>query len=137
MPVITERDHALHNEEAAHFLNSANIYCDWVEIVAFYSALHFVRGKIFPLDEEKNGRKISYTNFDAYCSFNSPENMGKSKHQVLIGLAYQKLPAIAPQYEQLYHLSITARYNDYKIPKSVSDKAIDKLAEIKTVCIKT
>ncbi len=42
-------EYAQHNEKACKYLDKKPEFTDWVITTAFYSALHFVRYKIFPI----------------------------------------------------------------------------------------
>lgn len=45
----TNLDHATHNEEVCSHLDDNTKYSDWIITTAFYSAMHFMKHKIFPL----------------------------------------------------------------------------------------
>ncbi len=107
MPLPKEIDYALHDEEVVNLINGQNKYFDWIIITCFYSALHFVRAKVFPLKGLLNGNPITYQSFDAYCFIN--KNLIKNKHTALVDLTYKNASAIAPKYDWLLSSSVTAR----------------------------
>ncbi|HCA42575.1 MAG TPA: hypothetical protein DEP28_04900, partial [Bacteroidetes bacterium] len=47
-------DHAEHNEKACQLLFKTNEFNDWVVTTAFYSSLHSVSFKLFPLTNDEN-----------------------------------------------------------------------------------
>jgi hypothetical protein len=109
----------------------AERFNDWVVTIAFYSALHFVRYKIFPLS--KYGEIFS--TFDDYASSLQSENkMPGGKHSVLAELVEDHIPQIAVQYRKLLSLSMTARYRNYNISSQLSKEAVSIMQKIKTVC---
>jgi hypothetical protein len=133
MPLKKEIDQALHTEEVVNLINGEKKYFDWVGISSFYSALHFVRGKMFPFDELINDKTVNYTSFDAYCLIRG--NEFKSKHKILLELVNKRLPSISAKYKWLFDLSVTARYSDYQILELIGNAAVKKLQDIKNACI--
>ena len=101
-------DHARHNEKVLKYLDKEPTNSDWVITVAFYSALHYVRYKIFPLTVKKaNGDNHIHITFDNYCSYHRYDNLGK--HEMLLGLVAEHCPEIAYEYNQLKDMCWTAR----------------------------
>ena len=124
-------DHAEHNEKACKFLNRKPEYADWVITTAFYSALHFLRNKIFPLQITENGKKITIGDFDNYCLV---KRINKGKHGAFANLIEEKCPDLADHYNQLKDISWTARYNNYEYDREISNLALKRLEIIKTQC---
>jgi len=64
------KEHAEHNESLCELLLNNGNYNDWVITTAFYSAIHFVRHKIFPLDkyDPQTGSQESFSNFNDYLN---------------------------------------------------------------------
>jgi hypothetical protein len=87
------KEHAKHNEELCDFLISVGKYNDWVITTAFYSAIHYVQSKIFPL----RVGTVTYFNLNHYFSINKFNHRGR--HGAMIDLTWQYLPAVAGEYE--------------------------------------
>lgn len=127
MPNQKELDHAGHNETAAQFVHAKATYHDWVATIAFYSALHYVRGSIFPLTE--NGK--THKSFIEYCN---EKGITQKQHKVLKGLVREHLSSIAGKYRWLHDTSQNARYIEYRLSPAIANESMNKLAEIKAVC---
>lgn len=124
-------DHALHNEKACKYLNRKPDFTDWVITTAFYSALHFLRNKIFPMTIVENGKKITVSDFNDYCLI---KRINKGKHGALASLIEEKYPELADHYNQLKDISWTARYNCYEYEREISNLAVKRLEIIKKLC---
>lgn len=127
-------EYALHNEKACKYLDKKPDFADWVITTAFYSALHFVRFKIFPITIQKKDKNIKITDFENYFRINNPLNL--SKHSLLSNLVEEFHPEIANDYSKLRDISWTARYNNYKYSREVSNEAKKRLDKIKSYCSK-
>ncbi|MDR0305658.1 MAG: hypothetical protein LBI42_02350 [Chitinispirillales bacterium] len=124
-------DHAFHNEKVCKYLNKKSEFADWVITTAFYSALHFLRGKLFPLEFGNGSRKIEIVDFDDYCIKNGTT---AGKHETLSNLVGEHLPELYAHYSKLKSLSWTARYNCYEYDRDLSNHALEKLELIKNGC---
>lgn len=124
--------HAHHNKKVCESLSETPEYTDWIITTAFYSALHFVDYKIFPLKLKKAGRTYSFTNFDNYYMF-LEKNIGK--HKARLELVEAKLPKIATHYNKLMDLCHKARYVDYKFDYNIAKDAKERLKKIEEFCI--
>jgi len=122
------RDHAEHNEALCDHLISVGNYNDWVITTAFYSAMHFIQSKIFPL---KIGQ-VEFFNLNHYYSFNRSKHRGR--HGAMIDLTWQNLPAIAGEYEWLHDVCRNARYKDYQVEEPQATQARKFLSAIKNCC---
>lgn len=121
----------MHNEQVCLYLQSSGLYSDWVITTAFYSALHFVKYKAFPLNEDGD----HFDDFDTY--FKTKEfayGRKRSKHQVVIDVCQKHVKKIAPAYRELFDLCNTARYFDYQVSEDDVNLAISNLGEIKKYC---
>jgi hypothetical protein len=134
MPNAAELAHAQHDEGVALFIHQAKKSDQWTIIVCFYSALHYIRAKIFPLTEIAGGVTTTYNSANDYYSKLGP-NKG-SLHDTLVTLAWRELPTIAAKYQLMYNSSTTARYNNYAHDPRASAQAISNLAAIKKECTK-
>lgn len=123
--------HAEHNEKLCKHLMHINSFPDWVVTTAFYSALHFIEHKLFPLGV---GDK-SYSTFNQYylSEVQNTDNE-KSKHEAKIDLVHNHLNAAHPHYRQLFDLCMTARYRNYKVDPLEAKMAQQRLEIIKTYC---
>ena len=54
-------EHAEHNEKAYRYLCQEPEFSDWIITTAFYSAIHYIRHRMFPFEDQlKNGKKIHF-----------------------------------------------------------------------------
>lgn len=127
-------DYAQHNEKACRYLDKKPEFADWVITTAFYSALHYVRYKIFPIFIERDSKKIKIKDFENYFRINNPLNL--SKHSLLSNLVEEKHSKIANDYNKLRDISWSARYSNYKYPREVSNDSKKRLERIKEYCTK-
>jgi hypothetical protein len=126
-------DHALHNEACCNFLKADGLYLDWVVTTAFYAALHFLKHKAFPLNEDGQ----THADFDSYCNYLKKRHHINSTihpHEVLRSLAERRFPKITVEYENLFDLCRTARYHNYKLDERFVKEALNDLAAIKKFC---
>lgn len=126
-------DYAFHNEKVCKYLDKKPEFADWVITSAFYSALHFVRYKIFPITIIKGSRSVNVPDFDTYHRTNN--TLGVSKHTLLSSLVEDHHPVIANDYNKLKDISWSARYNNYKYSREISNDSKKRLENIKTYCI--
>jgi hypothetical protein len=124
---MSKKLHAQHNEEVCRILTEKGTCNDWVVTTAFYSSLHYVQHEIFPLTEGLR----EYNTFDNY--YNSFPFGGKrpSRHDATIDLVWDNMPDCGESYQFLFQTCKSARYHNYKIPESVTKKALDHLDNIK------
>jgi hypothetical protein len=87
------------------------------------------------LSETVNGKSIVMGSFDAYCTIH--QNIAAPKHNQLINLVSQYIPAIRIKYKWLFDNSITARYHNYYFDPSMAELALKYLESIKTECTAT
>ena len=121
--------HAQHNERLCLIIHGQRDYNDWVCTTAFYSAMHFVYFKIFPLTLNR----VVYHDFNQYYRENHPRRT-PNKHEVTKDLVSSQLNPIHGKYRQLLDLSCNARYSQYNIADNVANRAIQYLADIKQFC---
>ena len=126
--------YARHNEKACRYLDKKLEFTDWVITTAFYSSLHYVRYKIFPIQLERNGKRIQVKNFEQYYRINNP--LQRSKHELLSDLVEEKYTEIAVDYNKLRDISWTARYSNYRYPREISNDAKKSLERIRDFCTK-
>ena len=120
-----------HNEKACLYLQKSNEFNDWIITTAFYSSLHFVKYKAFPVKVDN----IEFNNFDTYFDYELKQaNYGKSPHNILKKLLNKKFKNIAPAYTELYDTCHNARYLNYQVDKREVEQALINFAEIKKFC---
>jgi hypothetical protein len=134
MPIQQEFEHARHDKEVAALLQQKKHY-DWVVVVSFYSALHFVRGSLFPFKPHAE----TFNTFEEYYLAKKNEyraaNKGKPiKHDLLVSLVVAQLNAIAEKYNWLYDAANTIRYDDNAIDQADANKALLYLTAIESTC---
>jgi hypothetical protein len=124
--------HAQHNVKVCKYLNKKEEFSDWVITTAFYSALHFVRYKIFPLKTVNKGKQVIYNDFEHCYRYDNPMNL--PKHEFLVEKVTEILPEIAPQYIFLHDTCKNARYINYNYSRTVSAQAVSFLKKIEELC---
>jgi hypothetical protein len=122
-------EHAYHNESTCYYLENNGSFPDWVITTAFYTCLHMVSYKIFPINVRKrDGSNISVRTVEQYKNFQGLEN---DKHSVLAELVADELPHIAAMYEEIKGYCMTARYHSYRSKPQTAKRAIEIMKEIK------
>lgn len=129
--------HAEHNEKVCNHLLNESTFPDWVVTTSFYSALHYVSHKVFPLKYKNTDLNKIYTFqcLDSYFNAIRRQPGKKNKHSVMSDLVNEKCEEISDFYSWLFDACMGARYIDYKVDKEISDLAFKRLQEIKTYCI--
>ena len=121
--------HAQHNNETCNYLLHGGSHNDWVVTVAFYSAIHFFRYKIFPL--EFNNGDTSLNSFEDFCnSFNI-----RDKHKALENLVKKFTDReIYMKFRSLKNECWTCRYSNFNVKEERAKEAYTDLAEISKYC---
>ena len=128
-------NHARHNNDAIKYLDRSPDHLDWVITMCFYSSLHYVRSKLFPIQlSTSDGKKYSVKTFDEYCRHMKSGNAFISKHERLLNLVSEHYSDIAYEYNQLMDMSSTARYRDYITDRELSNLAKSFHTKIKAFC---
>lgn len=126
--------HARHNEELCLIIKDLKLYNDWVVTTAFYSCIHYVEHKIFPLTDENS----IYKNFNQYYRSLAPGNITNvprlSKHEVKIELVETHIRKVASSYRWLYDACMTARYKNYITSDMIATIAVQSMEVIKKAC---
>lgn len=137
MAKVKSKEHAEHNECVCEYLDKANAYPDWVITTAFYTSLHYLQFKLFPLKVIIGKTSIKVEDFDHYHSVLNSTKRRLGRHERFQDLVEEKCPAsIAGNYNRLLELSFTARYSNYNYEVDIVDESKSKLAEIKKYCVK-
>lgn len=121
--------HAKHNHDLCKEIHSKGGYADWVITTAFYSALHFVSYRIFPIKQkDSNGNSFELKTLDEYYRF---KKLDCGKHPALADLVFSHFPQISPEYNWLMDICQKARYHNYQMSHDEGKKAIELLELIK------
>lgn len=124
------KGHATHNENACNLLHDHGGFPDWVVTTAFYSALHLVYERLFPLKVDGT----SYADFDTYYSklhARRPAADKPTKHEATVDLVKVYYPRAASYYRLLKDSCHNARYRNYQIPAYMATTAREQLQTIK------
>lgn len=126
--------HAKHNELACNsILNlKGEKFFDWVVTTAFYSCIHFVEHKLFPLQEVGK----SFSTFNEYYNFSKSQNpkFGIDKHSFKSKLVRKYLTPISKDYEFLMNQCHTYRYSEYNVTEVMARLCVDKMNAIRDYC---
>jgi hypothetical protein len=126
--------HAEHNEELCKIIKAlpGNKYNDWVVTTAFYSCIHFVEHKLFPLTLNGN----IYKNFNSYYhAFYVNTHNSLSKHEAKIELVDAYLTKVSSNYRWLFDACMNARYKNYMVTDSIANIAEQTMDIVKKACI--
>ena len=120
--------HAEHNEKLCEQLIKEGKYNDWVITTAFYSAIHFIDHKLFPLEHDDT---IYYDMGEVRARRNS-----KSKHLARKEIVAECLPEQVSNYDFLDKNCRTARYVSYVVAPKKAQMAFQRLSQLKKECLK-
>lgn len=123
--------HAIHNKQACYQLRGSD-FSDWVVTIAFYSALHFARHKVFPFTDRRSGN--TFSTFDDYSRDALSRGDRRSRHSHMKNLVRMKVKSVSAAYQHMMDLSMTARYSDYETTRAQENLAIRLLNEIERAC---
>lgn len=127
--------HARHNKEVCDYLDANTSYNDWIITTAFYSAMHYVLSKIFPLaDKNRYGKNTTFDTFDGFCAHFKVKN--GEKHRIVADLVSFNCNAVSPDYDHLKSLCWTARYHSYQFNRRTAKSALKSLKSIHRLCDK-
>lgn len=112
------KNHAIHNNDALKHMDKKQNFLDWVITISFYTSLHAIQYKSFPLTIAGNGSIQTFDTFEKYCT----GRLG-NKHAKLQDLVNIHHSSISAEYSQLKDLCWTARYNDYSCDRDSSNYA--------------
>lgn len=128
--------HALHNESVCKTLLNlrGEKFYDWVVTTAFYSAIHFVEHKLFPLSEV--GR--TFNTFNEYYNFSkSQSSLPKfpDKHRFKSNLVKKYLRTISGDYNFLLTQCFASRYSNYNVSEPMAKQCVKKMDIVKKACM--
>jgi hypothetical protein len=121
--------HAQHNEELCYKLHAEGKWNDWVITTAFYSAIHFVEERLFPLKV----KETEYKSFDEYYSQRTDGS--RSQHEARLKLVSVHLHKAYGSYRWLHDSCRTARYYNYAATPEMANTAVMKLKVAKSLCV--
>ena len=105
-------ENAKHNKRACEHIGKVTSFPDWMITTAFYSAIHYVDSRIFPIEiTTKDGKRIQCSSLDIYYTLQkniSPDV--PPKHEIRKKLAREKLDSDFQLFQRLSDASSTARY---------------------------
>jgi hypothetical protein len=122
--------HAQHNKELCLHLLDKGTHNDWVITTAFYSAIHFIDHKLFPLTYTDG---IRYTNIDDLHI--TVKRIYHSKHSLREHLVNLYLPLQATNYSVLKTSCWVARYDNYIVTTNRAKICKNRLETIENACI--
>lgn len=123
--------HAEHNEKLCDYLIASKEFNDWVVTSAFYSDLHFVNYKLFPL-------KINDKNFNSLDDYfiSLPRYNKPSKHKITLRLVKFEFDIkVSSAYRWLFDNCIYSRYLNYSVSEEKALMARKYLDLIKNYCL--
>lgn len=135
-------EHGRHNEKVFTFLQKDINFIDWMITTSFYSSIHIVDYKIFPLEvnDLKTGKKRNFKTLDEYFNYYkySSGAISKSRHDLRKDLVGTKCSSISSDFKWLKDMCFTARYINYKFDNAELYKARAgaSLNSIKSFCTK-
>ena len=121
--------HAQHNEALCLELHVDGRWNDWVVTTAFYSAMHYVQERLFPLKV----KDTEYKDFDDYYSRRTDGS--RSQHEARRNLVHVHLHKAYGAHRWLHGTCRTARYYKYQTTKELADQAVLKLNVVKSLCV--
>jgi hypothetical protein len=129
--------HGLHNEKVCEYIDLKQDFADWTITTAFYSALQFVKYKIFPFKMPAiEGKETNIEDLDDYILYQRNNTSNKvDRHQVLADLVEKHCPVISEDYNWLLDMSKNARYSNYQHPKEIANKSKRLMRVIKKHCV--
>jgi hypothetical protein len=127
--------HANHNRDLCLIIKELpDNYNDWVVTTSFYSCIHYVEHKMFPLTVNN----VTYQNFNKYYSDVFIKNsIPTNKHEAKIDLVDQNIKSIASKYRWLYEICMNARYKNYIISDMIATIAVQTMEIIEKACTVT
>lgn len=126
-------EHAAHNEELCDHLLTVGKFNDWVVTSAFYSALHFAHGSLFPIIRDG----VSYASFNEYFLkyIEKKKKLKISKHHATKIIVSEERRSASPHYRWLFDACMNSRYNSYSVSPEKAITAKAKLLLVKSEII--
>lgn len=127
-------EQAEHNEEVARFLLSNENFSDWIIIIQFYAAMHYVHHLILPYKHKLiTGEDCVFDSIESLFENKRRDNEGR--HGFLNRFVRDNYREIGVKYQRLHEMSVAARYKNDPFNKeyiAISEKTLNT---IKTYCL--
>ena len=133
-------NHASHNLDAHKYIKASNDYDDWQITTAFYSALKFFEGCLFPdtylFPGKENQEELKeFQTYNEYKGFFGRFCQGTPHDSMKRFVKNNTTTEIWNCYNDLYDLSHNSRYKNYVIEPEELQIAFDSLESIRLYCI--
>ncbi|UZO81680.1 hypothetical protein NBT05_04215 [Aquimarina sp. ERC-38] len=130
-------DHATHNLNAHKFIKSNGNFKDWEVTTAFYTALKFFEGSLFPNQyvHPDLSKKLEFESYNEYRrTFN--QFIGGTPHEAMkFFVEHNTTQEIWYSYKELYDICHFSRYKNYQIDKEELEIVYTSLEAICQYCI--
>jgi hypothetical protein len=124
---------ALHNESVCNYLSKKQDFGDWIITTAFYSALHFTRHKLLPVEHtNKDGTTETYNDFETW--YRTAKREYEGRHGFQIRMVKDRLVKIDFEYARLHEASENARYKNQDFDRKHVNQLKEYLSTIKRFC---
>lgn len=132
-------DHASHNLKAHNYIKKAGEFPDWEITTAFYCALKFFEGSLFPNTYLHPGKE-SENEEREFKSYNEYKQIftrfcGGTPHDAMKNFVrYNTSEKVWRSYSDLYDLCHNSRYKNYQVKEEDLKIARESLEAIKSYC---
>lgn len=120
-----KRQHAEKNEKLCRKLYGEGEFLDWVITTAFYSAIHYIDEKLFPVLYLPPS--VEFKNVEEAQNY----LRSRSRHQAREQLVKVSFPEICADYIYLEKACHNSRYKNFKVNEKEAELAIEALDRIK------
>ncbi|WP_091607412.1 hypothetical protein [Maribacter dokdonensis] len=130
-------DHASHNLDVHNLLKDNGHFFDWEVTTAFYAALKFFEGSLFP-GYFKHPDSQKTTEYKTYNDYRSVYNrfIGGTPHDAMkYFVKHNTNSDVWLNYKELYEVCHVSRYKNYLIEEDELEIARESLEEIRVYCI--
>jgi hypothetical protein len=132
-------DHASHNLKAHNFIKDSGSFEDWQITTAFYSALKFFEGCLFPStylhpNKEDKKEKKDFNTYNEYKQIFIRFCQGTPHDAMKRFVKYNTTEEIWSSYNDLYDLCHNSRYKNYQIENEELEIALNSLDNIRLYC---
>lgn len=125
MANLSNIQQAKHNESTCNYIGKKPEYSDWVVTTAFYSAIHYIRHLLLPMNEGG----LTYNTFEAL--FSRKRTSQEGRHGFQSRMVQAMYAEIRYEYEKLHDMSNNARYLNYAYVREEAMLAKGYLSKIK------
>mgnify|MGYP005863525189 CR=1 FL=1 len=133
-------DHASHNLKAHNYIKKSSEFPDWEITTAFYTALKFFEGSLFPETYLRPGKESEndykqFSNYNEYKQIYRRFCQGTQHDTMKRFVQYNTTTEIWRNYTDLYDICHNSRYKNYQIDPLELDIARKSLEKIKAYCV--